>query len=501
MHRTPRHYQVDGIDWLTTPNVPTRTSINPVNPSYITYTEVDQATKTLARHILTDAPGAGKSFQSTEAAIELTPDSTHSILIITPAHLVPQWFDFIDDQYPDDTIISFEGSHARKAQSAAVHARWYIASVQSLRSKKFLDMYTTLAIQHHIDCIILDESHYCKNRDSHTSHNVLKLTNPNLIQHVILLTATPVIKEADDLYMQLRICDPFTFHNFDAFLNTYCYFSWTRWGATNVALRKNAPQALSRWMMGRTYKDIGLELPPLISPPPVTHEMISQRRTAYDNIKTYWYTLIDNVKHDSQGQPVLTANSAMEVMHMLRHIISSPEKQSSLISHLHDDPGPYLIAVFYRNSAKELHSYLLEHAGINAQIITGEVPAADRLRIAKDSAHTPNSVVIATIPSITEGCDLSHCNTVYFYEEDFTPGKMYQFLSRVRRHRDTPETTRGGYTIEIVDNHLHIEENPNDRPVIVKYFHADKTIDTHIHAVQTLRAVNVRDLVKVELGV
>lgn len=481
MHRTPRNYQTSGIDWLTQPNV----KLNP-----------NDLFPTLCRHMLTDAPGAGKSFQASEAANILTRNQTHSITIIAPAHLCKQWFEFIGEQYPDDTLIWFEGPSNKKARDAKLHARWYIISTQSFRHKHFVDLYTRLFISNHVDCVILDESHYCKNKDAKTSHYIREITRPQFISHVIELTATPIMREADDLYMQLRILDPLTFHRHDLFLNTYCWFSWTSWGAQDISLRKGAVEALHPWMMGRSYKEIGLELPPIISTIH-TSPMIPQRRKAYDNIKTYWWTLVneDTVQHDKEGNPVLTANSAMQVMHMLRHIISAPEKQSDLASYLADDPGPYLIATFYRDSTKELAAYIAQHhPDYNPIIITGEIPADERMQKAKAS-HNPKDIIIATIPSISEGVDLSHCNTVYFYEEDYTPGKMYQFLSRVRRHRD------GDTAVTITeDNHLHIEANPNDKPVLVRYFHAEKSMDTHIHEVQSRRAVNVRDLVKVELG-
>lgn len=480
MHRIPRHYQVEGITWLTTPNVlRTKTDIIP----------------TLCRHLLRDDPGAGKTFQSSEAAQQLTPPS-HSIVVIAPAHLTKQWFEFWGEQYESDSIVWLEGGLSKKSKELKQRARIYIISTQSFRFEKYLDLYTQLFIDQHVDTVIIDESHYCKNPDATTSQNVRKITRPDFVDNVILLSATPIMKEADDLFMQLRIMDPHTFSRHDLFLNEYCYFSWTSWGAQDVTLRPSAQQALRPWIWGRTYAQIGLELPPIISAVQ-THTMIPARKKAYDNIKLYWATLISNPSYNKEGEAVLTANSAMGVMHMLRHIISSPEKQQDLAAYLETDPGPYLIATFYRDSARELEAHIKQHMpDYNPIIITGETPANDRAPLAKKQSG-PKDIVIATIPSISEGCDLSHCNTVYFYESDFTPGKMHQFLSRVRRHRDNEN---GTVTIT-EDNKLEVTANPNERPVIVRYFHADRSIDQHIHAVLDRRSVSVRELIKVELGV
>lgn len=500
MTRVSRNYQLEGINYLTTPNVlRNKTDLVP----------------TCSRHLLRDDPGAGKTHQAEEAAQQLTPQS-HSIVVIAPAHLTKQWFEDWGEQYPTDSIIWLEGSLSKKSKELKQHARVYIISTQSFRFEKYLELYTDLFIAQKVDTVIIDESHYCKNPDAATSQNIRKITRPDFVSNVILLSATPIMKEADDLFMQLRIIDPHTFSRHDLFLNEYCYFTWTSWGAQDVTLRSNAQQKLKPWIWGRTYAQIGLELPPLISYVQ-THQMFKERKKAYDNIKLYWATLVSNPSYNQDGDAVLTANSAMEVMHMLRHIISSPEKQIDLGTFLETDPGPYLIACFYRASAKELQTYI--HTNMpdyNPIIITGETPADDRAHLARQH-NQPKDIVIATIPSISEGCDLSHCNTVYFYESDFTPGKMHQFLSRVRRHRNegtTVDATTEAPTQALIQyrrerglpedvpaiHSFHVTD-PNERPVIVRYFHADRSIDQHIHAVLDRRAVSVRELIKVELGV
>lgn len=465
-----RHYQIEGIDWLTTPNV---------------LASASDLLPTLCRHILTDAPGSGKTYQSSEACVSLmTP--TQASLVAAPAHLCKQWFDYLCEQYPDDNVVWLEGTRQQKQKDATISARWYIVSIQSLRQHEFMEpLLATLIVRHKINVCIVDESHYVKNRDAIQSKVLRRLTQPTSIEHVILLTATPIMKEADDLYMQLRICDPITFSSFERdYLNKYCWYTWSSWGPQDVCLKKGAN--LSQWMMGRTYAQIGLELPPLISPEPIVHKLSKDRRKAYDDLKNYWYTVVNE-------EATIDANSAMELMHLLRRVTDGPDKWDDITAYLNDDALPCLIACSYRLSASNLLAAINKaHPHLKVTLITGEVPATERAAKAK----APADVVIATIPSLSEGCDLSHMNTVYFYEEDWAPGKHHQFLSRVRRHRDN---TTGEVTIT-ADNHLHVDEDPNDRPVLVRYFHADRTIDQRIHAVRDHRAVNVKDLIKVELG-
>lgn len=536
---TPRHYQLDGITYATTPRV----KLDP-----------NDFLPTLCRSQNTDAPGAGKTNQALWAADQLITNKSHSIVVICPAFLVDQWFNAIGELFPDDSIVSLEGQAAKRDKWFQTSARWYVISVQSLRRKAIFDQLYQLYIREHVDFTIIDESHYVKNPNAIQSINVRKLTDPRFCPHVMLLSATPITKEADDLYNQLRIIDPVKFRAQHEFLNKYCYFTWSSWGATNVTLRKSAHAELeaqyrivckngdvgtrlcgskksctcnelyytneiipkkintpfptglcceeeldmqSGYMLGRTYAQIGLELPALI--PDDKHAIVEfplekDRRKLYDDLKHTWYSML------AEGE-VLTAASAMELMHLLRRITNSPEKATRLCQYMENDPGPYVIACFYKKSAKELAQIIDLKFGNDRKcyVISGEIDADERVRIAKRSTN-PGDVVIATIPSISEGVDLSHANTVYFYEEDYTPGKMYQFLSRVRRHRDNSQLAISiTHSESDQTDHLHIDEDPNDRPIIRRFFHAENTIDKRIHDVQTLRSVNIRDLVKVEI--
>ena len=509
----PRDYQVTGIDYLTTPRV--KHNINDDFP-------------TLCRAMLTDAPGAGKTLQAMLAATKKL-SQTHATLVICPAHLVKQWYNDILRQFPDDHIVSVEGS-AKYTYLRMSNIDWLIVSTQSLSSAKLVEATTKSVITNHVHVAIIDESHYLKNASAKRSIAVRKLCRPDFIPHCFLLTATPIIREANDLYSQLRIIDPLSFHSFDSFLNKYCWFTYSSYGPQNVSLKTGhyaahkllegthpteksanyyqAPDGTvtQGWMLGRSYAQIGLSLPPIIPPPNSPDALVSiplprQLRNAYDDIKTFWQHSITS--DDGSKHAVLTTSNAMEVMHLLRALTNCEEKRSKLISYLETDPGPFLIGCFYKRSVSQLCIALTE-AGYNPILVTGDVPADIRPSVAK-SAVSPRDVVVATISSITEGCNLSHLNTVLFYEEDYTPGKMYQFMSRVRRHRDADPNSQPLDQIAITTDdqgtfHLELPYDANETPVICRYFHAANTIDERIHAVQSNRAVNIKDIVKVELA-
>jgi hypothetical protein len=78
---------------------------------------------------------------------------------------------------------------------------------------------------------------------------------------------------------------------------------------------------------------------------------------------------------------------------------------------------------------------------------------------------------VATMASLSEGVDLSYGRTVIFCETDYTPGRNYQALSRVIRHRTEGEAT---------------PDNNND-PVVCYWCRYAGTVDQQIFETQKSR--------------
>lgn len=482
--KLPRNYQLKGIEYLVS-------------------TE---------RALLSDPPSAGKTLQGTIAAQESTPPQD-SILVVAPAHLCEQWFDEIHAQYPGDTIIMATNDvKAKRLAALEKSSRWIIVNTQMFRYKHFYNAIFALTkrspMNHRVTTVLIDESHYMKNRQSQTADRVFRLVNPNFttnsltpldrrniaaVPRVYMLSATPIVREADDIYQQLHILDPIRFSSFYDFLADYCYATYTPYGPQNVTLKKSTMPQLNNIMLSRGYADIGLEIPPVV-PKPTYIPLSPLRMKHYHEIRDWWITEVLIDKETGEKKPI-TAQNAMELMHILRHLTHCQEKMLATMDVMEDVAvGPFVIFTFYRDSTFELAD-ALKTKGYKVVTIHGGVSPEERIPLARAAFHPdptnpsyvdPNAVVIATIPSLRDGCDLSAASTVIFYEEDFTPGSMYQALSRVRRHRvSTDEGGRG------LDNHV---------PVTAYHMLARNTIDQRIHAVQQNRAANVKDIIKVEMS-
>lgn len=415
---TLRPYELDGIEFLRTNH----------------------------RAMLTYEPGLGKTITASRAA-----ETSATITISCPAYLTDMWFDWITSQYSDDSVVLVSGTRYQRTRALLIPCKWRILNHEMFRT--YLDIIPTS------ETLIIDEMHHFRNRDAKQSKGMLIYSKQ--CKNVYGLTGTPIVKDPDDYFMQLRILDPYTFTSYNDFVYTYCTFSQSMYGMqiTGIKNRTKFKELLSAYVMGMTYEDAGIYLPPInrnfrrikLSP---------DNRKLYNDIRDYY----------ASSDPDLTFDNALSVMHALRTITShAPEKREFTAMLADDLPSNYAILTWYKPAAQ----YIASKLGI--PYISGDI--APNLR--EQQCKATNRLV-ATISSVKEGVDLSHITNVIFFEEWYTYGVMHQVLSRFDRFRP----------------------DGSQLPVNVYYIHANETIDQGIHAIsqkRTQTAHDVRSMIRKEL--
>lgn len=426
----PREYQNVGIQWL----------------------------RENRRGFNTDQPGLGKTLQAAEAA-ELP------ALVVCPTYLVKQWADFLTTQYPERTVSYALKGRWKKIAAMRRQADWYVINKDALRTIDPKDV-------PRVKTVILDEAHHFRNRRAEQSRAVAKLTkDPDL--RVYLLTATPIWKSADDLWMQLHIIQPKIFSSYNAFVRAFCVTDDSPYGTKVVGIKKEMRQELEDLLsivrVGRTYADVGRELPELVENF-IKVEFPYELRKKYNELRDYFRLEFE----DADDQQIFLSSAS--VMHTLRQVTFFAGKLEAIRDLLDDAPGPHLIYTWYKDHAEELARYIDR----GAEVITGDIPPADRGRLAK-AAAAQGRPIVATIASLSEGVDLSMCRSVIYAEENWPPGSNYQSLSRVRRDRNAST------------------DGPSE-PVLVYYVHAVMTIDEVIHRVSKAREATAHDLLRETLN-
>lgn len=424
---------------------------------------------------------------------------------------------------------------------------FYIVNYEALRSDEYYFALCKLLGTRRVLCILGDESHRLKSADSIQGKRYNDLANgaPFPVQmpdktpksalaihaevhawlirecahyneqgrlpavpYKWLLTATPVKREADDLFHQLNILDRQMFSSKWRFLSDYCTYSQGSYHTvSNVQLRSwaqrhlhfnplfpdqqflaNHPLQPNEYctmdnpnrmglILGRSYKDVGMYLPELV-PVVMPIQMETAARKHYDEMRAFWRVTVQGWPEDE----TIGLTNFMAVMHALRMLTCCDNKLDTVKQIMDDNPGPYVIFHKYDLTAAKMAQQL----GQRSYISSYTVPDSDARGPLANKLMAEGKPVVTTF-CLNEGVDLSAAKTLIFFEEDTTPGAMQQAIARVQRHDTTLGTNADG-TPQTKD------------PILCFYANCVDTIDEHVHEVQNNRALSIKDIVTMELA-
>lgn len=426
------------------------------------------------RAMLTDMPGLGKTPQSAFAAVG-------RVLIICPNYLTEQWYDWLlgrDEKSRERNqglaIPNVEGKVAiaignsvRKYRAIVrSKARWTVINMEALPThSEWLcgwkmdadNKFVKVGEGQHYDTVIIDEAHHMRNRKSIRAKVALQIAKQ--CERIYELTASPIYREVDDLYQELRILQPDIFTSYNDFVKTFCVADDTRFGLKVVGIKKSMikelEQLLSIVKLGRSYREAGRNLPPIIE----TFVKIEMP----PHIKKMYQQAIEEYRIEAMDEKF---TNWMSVFHTLRRIVTGSFKYDAVKELLADEVRKAVIFSWYQDTAEAIAE---RFSGADMEVVSGSDKVHERRTKALGHKH-----VSATIASLGEGIDLSDARTAIFAEENWTPGSNFQALSRVVRER------QGGN---------------NDEPVRVIYVHVKGTIDEVIHRRSRAREGTIKDLI------
>lgn len=113
----------------------------------------------------------------------------------------------------------------------------------------------------HFDMVIVDEAHKMKNRKSQLFGVLGDIESKGLL----LLTATPASRGAQDMWAYLNALNPKYFSSYWRFVNTFCFVDDSGYGKEIYGTR-NAQvlkETLKGYYIKRTYEEVKSQLPPL----------------------------------------------------------------------------------------------------------------------------------------------------------------------------------------------------------------------------------------------
>lgn len=415
------------------------------------------------RAMCTDDAGLGKTLTSALAAKGPT-------IVTAPSYLTGQWFDFLTHQFPNHNVTLAEGSRVQRTRSIRTSDMdWYIVNHQMFRS---YEMPT------HNKTLIVDEAHHFRNRGSGQTKGLFAYAEENPETNIYLLTASPTYTSVDNLWSLFHILQPDLFPSYNQFVDMYCMTTFTPYGNKVIGTRRTRRAELRKLLdfcrIGRTYREVGRYLPPIVGHA-VKCELPKEVRKLYNDVH-YRYKV--EYTDEETGQPkMMPYMSASAMMHTLR-AVTVPAKIAAAMDRLEDLPPTtkMVIGCWYIDTAESMAKAIIDRQAKDSSFrpgkvvcITGKLSVAERHAVAMSG-----DTVVATIGSLSEGVNLYHMRAVMFIEEHYSPGANYQLLRRVRRDRN--------------------DDGRDREPVLVDYVYVTKTVDEVIHVVARKRGSTAKEV-------
>ncbi len=153
------------------------------------------------RGLLCDEVGLGKTIEAGLVLKEyLLRGLVHKVLILTPPALTEQWREELTSKFRLDFVTHDDPPFREQGPGAWAAFDRVIASLATARRPEHRAAIEAL----HYDLVIVDEAHHLKNRATVT----WKLVNSLQKKYMLLLTATPVQNDLDELHNLITILQP-----------------------------------------------------------------------------------------------------------------------------------------------------------------------------------------------------------------------------------------------------------------------------------------------------
>lgn len=389
----------------------------------------------LDRFVYADAPGTGKT-PTTARWLEIQSKHQAPSLVVCPDSVAEQWLQTIAN-WTNLRPVDLRGTPAKRqaARETLSKGSTGVLSYDLLRRDQDALVAQPWA------AVAFDEAHRLKGRTNNTALAAKRLRTLSMA----MLTGTPILNSADELWFMLHLANPKQYKSFWRWAKEHFFVEMTthhgklaRPVPDIIGLRPGHDELIreeaAEVMISR---DIDTLLPGL--PPVTTHiepvELGEHERKLYDSIsKKGWG------KHG--GTRINTVN-AVSKMTRLRQLssdwggLADPDgpafnagaKVERAIELLSGTTEQCLVLTAFKPSAR-----LVAEAIPGAVLYTGDQSKKERQHAVETFKTGTAPVLVGTIAAIGEGVDgLQVAHRLIRLDRDFTPARNEQVIARVRR--------------------------------------------------------------------
>ncbi|KAK2166039.1 hypothetical protein LSH36_43g04003 [Paralvinella palmiformis] len=414
---------------------------------------------TEARCLIADEMGLGKTVQALSIAYYYKHE--WPLLIIVPASLRYPWIEEVEkwlpEIHPHEINLIQGGADVSQIPSACIT----VVTYGLLRHPSCKVVQEALYNQQ-FRIVIVDESHYIKNRKAVTSKYVVSLLQRSTRK--ILLTGTPALARPEELFPQLDSILPGQFGSWTSFAKRYCnaqyrYFGrirkWVTDGASNLEELENLLK--TKLMIRRLKRDVLTQLPPKqrqritfeLKESDVKKELdrtfeqlnialgkkqksINSFLSADSDVLSSRYSANDQLTTD--GDPLQVSDPAMASTTQVYSLLCELHKQTCIakigpvkeyLKMLCDNNGLKFIVFAYHHVMMNSLAEQLVDDDVKFIRIDGHTPMQDRPHLVHEfQADESIRCAILSIKAAGVGLTLTAAKLVVFAELDWTPGTL-----------------------------------------------------------------------------
>lgn len=373
-----------------------------------------------AHCLIGDEMGLGKTIQALGVA---NLNSPKSILIVCPASLKINWSrecnKWLVKHYP---IQILEGRSNRNTSTPRYDDRITICNYEILSAHKLLK-------EHQFDLIILDESHYIKERSSKRTKATLELKG----KQWLYLSGTPILNRPYELYPIMQNAG--LYHNFFRFAARYCQgkqgrFGYEYKGASNLGELQELLR--SKLMVRRLKADVLKELPAK------RRQVIALPWSAREQMKDQ--SIIESIKDrarqvDRKDLAKFYVGILSEIAARRKEVALQKVQNGALeIIDNHLLEQDKLVIFCHHHDVIDALSAELTAKNIQFVRFTGRNSQDERdLAVRTFRENKDCKIFLGSIKAAGVGLTLTEAKTVLFFELSWTPSDLLQSEDRIHR--------------------------------------------------------------------
>lgn len=425
--------------------------------------------------VLADEQGLGKTVMAVCAARECDPARA---LILCPSAKTGDWERHVRQWIPEAVVMELVAGPEARAEQIR---RWseiggYLVSNYAKAVIHVGDL--------HPDLIIIDEAHKARNRKTEVSFQLRKICKR--ANWVFLMTASPTVNTATDIWPLLNMCDPVRFGSYWGFVFRFFDVERDEYGLKVLGVKDSERGAFERILRPYVLQRAGkLGLKPS-SMRQVDYVLPDAQRGLYESMAETGSCEFDGEaveQLDILAQITRLRQLALDPG-LLFETYRGPSKLDALPSIVGERPGQVVVFTAYAQLADRA-CRRLQSEHISATVLTGQLSKSERDANLIGFQRGEAQVIVVTHGTGGEGLDLFQADRAVFLDLAWHPAGNEHAAKRILRYGQKSKDTEVIFlhSVSTIEDHVRdivLEKRPvSIRELLSRLRSSQKTQTSH----------------------